>query len=295
MSRSWIYLRIVQILVDLLGVYGAFLLSYFLRVGWILSTDFPFRPFACASIFSVIFWIGFLILSKYYRIPPRSGGRVGYDFLLALLGGSIGVGLMIVTYFFRSELFFSRLINIYSIFFGSLFLFLSQLVFRSLMALQKKRGKDVYRTLIVGANRVAEKLIQSIETNAYAPYRVVGVIDPYGLYKNSKFKISNSKKDMVPLLGKLDKLEIVCHQQKITALIQCDAFEHTINLISFCDENNIKFQFDPALRGIYEENLRIREVAGQTLISFVQRDYSGTKKTTYRIIDWILRQVFDVD
>jgi FlaA1/EpsC-like NDP-sugar epimerase len=277
---------VIHIVLDILGVYGSFLLAYGIRVGWIFSTDFSFESFALVSALSAFFWIGFLIVSRYYRIPPRSETKVLYDIIFPFLGGTIGVGLMIVTYFFQSELFFSRLINVYSIFFGVSFLFFSQFIFRFVIASHKKQNKNIYRTLIIGANRVAQKLIHAIDKNPYAPYRVVGVIDPYGLTKSLPQTV---------ILGKLNTLEPVCKKEKITAIIQCDAFEHTINLISFCDEKNIKFQFDPALRGIFEENLRIREVAGQTMISFVQRNFTGTKKIRYRFIDWILQHVFDLD
>ena len=286
MSKNWIYWRVGHILLDVVGVYGAFVLAYFLRVGWIFSTDFPFELFAILSGGATLVWIGFLIFSKYYRIPPRSGGRKWFDFLLALFGGALAVGILIVTYFFPREILFSRLIGVYIFFFGVIWLAITQWIFRSFLAWAKKKEKNIYRTLIVGANRVSEKLIEAIETNPYAPYKIVGVIDPYGMAKHIKG---------AEILGKLDKLESVCEEQGITALIQCDGFEHTLNLISFCDENRIKFQFDPALRGVFEDNLRIREVAGVTMISFVQRDFSGRKKVTFRLIDWILQQVFDVD
>ncbi len=286
MSKNWIYWRVGHIIVDVLGVYGAFLLAYFIRVGWIFSTDFPFQLFAILGAGAMVVWIGFLIFSKYYRIPPRSGGRVWFDFLLSVFGGALAVGILIVTYFFPREILFSRLIGVYIFVFGILWLAITQWIFRSILAWAKRHEKNVYKTVIVGANRVAEKLIHAIETNPYAPYKIMGVIDPYGMAKH----IQGSR-----ILGKLDKLETICQEQGITALIQCDGFEHTLNLISLCDEKKIKFQFDPALRGVFEDNLRIREVAGVTMISFVQRDFSGRKKLKFRFIDWVLRQVFDVD
>ena len=286
MSRRWIYFRIIHILLDILGIYAAFLLAYFVRVGWIFSTDFTFTTFSLLSLLAALAWSGFLLLAKYYRIPPRSESRVWFDVMLALLGGAMAAGLLIVLYFFPKEVLFSRLITVYGFLFGSAWLLVTQWLFRLFLQRAKKKQKENYRTLIIGANKIAEKLIHAIETNKYAPYSIVGVIDPYGLHK----KIKGSQ-----ILGKLNKLEDVCEQEKITAIIQCDAFEHTVNLISLCDEKNIKFQFDPALRGIFEENLRIREVAGITMISFVQRDFSGTKKFRYRMIDWVLRQVFDID
>ena len=52
------------------------------------------------------------------------------------------------------------------------------------------------------------------------------------------------------------------------------------------EEKDIKFQFDPALRGVYEDNLRIREVGGQAMISFVKRDFKNEKQRgKYRLID----------
>ena len=239
------------------------------------------------------FGLGFSFFPKYYRIPPRSGARQSFDLLLAVFGGALAVGILIVTYFFPREILFSRLIGVYIFVFGIIWLFLTQWLFRLLLAWAKRHEKNIYKTIVVGANRVSEKLIQAIEANPYAPYKIVGVIDPYGMCKTSNFNLHSS--NPVPLLGKLDRLESVCQEKGITALIQCDGFEHTLNLISLCNEKNIKFQFDPALRGVFEENLRIREVAGVTMISFVQRDFSGRKKFIFRFIDWALRQVFDVD
>jgi FlaA1/EpsC-like NDP-sugar epimerase len=201
-------------------------------------------------------------------------------------GGVLASGFLIVTYFFPLNEIFSRLISVYAFGIGFILLFFSRLAFLKVLATYKKQAKQVYKTLIVGANRVGEKLAQAIEANPYAPYKVIGAIDPYGIGNGFS---------AVPILGKLDRLESICESEKITAIIQCDGFEQTLNLITFCEEKNIKFQFDPALRGVFEDNLRIREVAGVSLISLVERDFSGAKKWRYRVVDTVLRQVFDVD
>ena len=76
------------------------------------------------------------------------------------------------------------------------------------------------------------KIIKSIKQDKYAPHKVIGVIDPYGLEKNIKGS---------EILGKLNKLESLCKKENISEIIQCDGFEHTLNLISLCDEKKIKF------------------------------------------------------
>lgn len=287
MLKYWVFGRLIHILVDFFLVYTAFFLAYFIRVDWVFSTDFEFGLFMLMSFFCVSLWILFLAFTRYYRIPPRKGAREWYDLVLVLVGGVIANGVLIVIYFFPQEILFSRLISVYAFLLGVMFLTISQLVFRQVVKALKKGNKASYRLLIVGANSIAANFIKQIDVDPYALYQVVGVIDPYGLKKN----IEGSQ-----ILGKLDKLEKITKDLNVTAILQCDAFEQTLNLISFCEEHDIKFQFDPALRGIFEKNLRIREVAGHTTISFVKRDFEkDSKRKRYAVIDAVLNQVFDID
>ncbi len=287
MLKKLIFWRLIQIFLDFILIYSAFLFAYTIRIGWISSSDFPLRPYLFLGLFVSILWSSFLFFTKYYRIPIRTGKRVFYDIGLIILGGIIANGAMIVLYFFPREILFSRMISVYAFAFGVGLLLVSQLIFRQILAWQKRNEKNIYKTLIIGANRTTEKLIEAINNDKYAPHKIIGVIDPYGIEKH----IKGSK-----IIGKLNKLEDFCEKENVTEIIQCDGFEHTLNIISFCEEYNIKFQFDPALRGIYERNLRIREVAGQTMISFVKRDFDNKKKRFfYKLGDKIIRQVFDID
>ena len=135
MAGLWIYWRDVLIVLDLLFIYGAFILAYFVRVVWVFSTDFPFKLFAWLALVGTVVWIGFLVFAKLYRIPPRSGKRAWYDVTLIFLGGIIAVGFLIVTYFFQLDILFSRLIGLYLFVFGIAGLLISQVVFRILLDL----------------------------------------------------------------------------------------------------------------------------------------------------------------
>jgi FlaA1/EpsC-like NDP-sugar epimerase len=287
MLQYWVRCRIIHISLDFILVLACFLLAYFIRVDWVFSTDFDFGVFAIMSAIGAAMWVLFLAFARYYRIPPRSGAKEWYDFALILIGGVIANGMLIVVYFFPQEILFSRLISVYAFLFASLALITTQILFKVFMVRLKKQNKQVYRLLIVGANNVSENFIAQVHSNPYALYEVVGVIDPYGIRKT----ISGST-----ILGKLDKLESICADKGVTSILQCDAFEQTLNLISFCEEHHIKFQFDPALRGVFEKNLRIREVAGHTTISFVKRDFDDKgKRKRYAFVDAVLNQVFDID
>ena len=96
-------------------------------------------------------------------------------------------------------------------------------------------------------------------------------------------------------MGKLNALEEICEEKKIKSIIQCDSFEHTINLISLCQEKNIKFQFTPSLRGIAHEQLRIRSIGKELVISFVERPENHKQQKLFSALDWSLRHIFDTD
>ncbi|NJP03788.1 hypothetical protein HC823_00715 [Candidatus Gracilibacteria bacterium] len=100
MFRTWIYWRAFQIFLDFILVYGAFLLAYFVRVGWIFSTDFPFPLFAGLSAIGAIVWIVFLLFTKNYRLPPRPENKFWYEIRFGFLWvGVVAVGTLIVIVF----------------------------------------------------------------------------------------------------------------------------------------------------------------------------------------------------
>ena len=145
MLKYWITGRLLHLLLDLLLVYAAFLLAYFIRVNWVFSTDFDFALFAAMAFIGAIVWISFLAFSRYYRVPPRSGGKEWYDLVLLLIGGVVANGMLIVVYFFPQEILFSRLICVYAFVFGSAALLFTQVAFKLFMARGKKSDRNVYR------------------------------------------------------------------------------------------------------------------------------------------------------
>jgi FlaA1/EpsC-like NDP-sugar epimerase len=283
MSRSLIWLRVLHIVADGMLIWGSFVLAYFIRVGFIFSTDVPFGPYAWVSLFAAAVWSLVLLLTRYYKVPPLG---IWKSMIFVFLGAACSTGFLLAAYFFNVGGFFSRLMTLYAIGLAFCALASTNGIFRAYAGHMKKHSKYLHKTLIIGANRIAERLIDRINKDPFAAYEIVGVLDPYGIHK----KIEHST-----ILGKMNAFEYVCEREKVTAVIQCDGFEHTISIISYCDENKIQFQFVPSLRGVFEDNLRMRRIAQTHMISFVQRDFVGSKKTAYWWIDAILWHVFDID
>jgi hypothetical protein len=69
----------------------------------------------------------------------------------------------------------------------------------------------------------------------------------------------------VPVRGKLNKLEDVVKEHKISHLLQCADLEHTINLLSLCRQRGITYMLLPSVLGIVGVQEEVEEIEGQPM------------------------------
>jgi hypothetical protein len=70
-------------------------------------------------------------------------------------------------------------------------------------------------------------------------------------------------------MGKLNKLEDVIKEHRITHVIQCANLEHTLNLLSACRHHRITYMLMPTVLGIVEGDERVELIEGQQPIIVV--------------------------
>ncbi len=240
------------LLTDILIFLGAFTLAYFLRVGFILSTDFPFDRFIFVAAISAPVWLGMLIGTRCFALMRKQASLRTLAYLIA--SSIVAISFFALTYYFFYGLFFSRLLLLEAFFLvvalGSAWHLLFGWVSRSVM-----RGKNpLYPTLIVGATREAAALIRSMN-QSHSPLQPVAILDAKG--------IKESMIEGVPVLGKLNKLEEVLRDKHITHLIQCSDLEQSINLLSACRSHGITYLLLPSVLGIVERDERIESLEGR--------------------------------
>ena len=107
MIRKWVIWRCWQIMIDFLGILLSFVLAYFVRVGWIFSSEFQITPYIYYAAMSSLVWSGLLVMGKLYRIPPKNNHWIIPEIIKILSAGIVGIGALVVSYFFQRELFFS--------------------------------------------------------------------------------------------------------------------------------------------------------------------------------------------
>lgn len=238
---------------DLLMFVGSYALAYFLKIGFFLSTDFPFGRYMVIVLLIVApLWLATLLVTRTFSLMRRQASlRTGMYIAYA---GVMGAALFALTYFFLYGLFFSRMLLALALIFSVVFTWFWHLIIGGLSRVIMRRDPAVYPALIVGATREAGDLIHSL-AQSQSPLKPVAILDGRGALQ----------KDLhgVPVLGKLDKLEETLTKNHITHLIQCSDLEQSINLLSACRNLGITYMLLPSVLGIIERDERIETLEGR--------------------------------
>lgn len=232
--------RLGLVVIDWLLILLSFVLAFYFRMGGFTRTDFLFYDFFGVAMVVSVLWILVLLLMRVYALGRSFVSS--FHFFRITSANLIGTAIFIVVFFFWRHQFYSRLIIIY-LFSISTFLIISSHIFaRYLRGVFVKKEIGVTRALVIGSNRVAEKMILHLQ-KSHASLQPVAILDGYG---SSLKEIAG-----VPVLGKLNKLEEVVREYKIDSILQADNIEHTLNLIAFAEENKLVYLLIPQLLGMF--------------------------------------------
>lgn len=244
-------LVLLWLLSDLAIFVGAYVLAYFLRVGWIVSTDFPLNLFVQTTCITAPLVIGVMAQLGVYRLMRIQGE--GRNIMHMIFACVMGCSLFTLTYYFLYAAFFSRLLLVYAFILSSAFLIVWHLGFEKILRSALRFGRPEYPTLIIGATREAARLIKKLneERNPLTP---VAILDGHGTQEVSL--------EGVPVEGRLNKLEETIKKYRITHLIQCSDSEQSLNLLSACKNHGIHYILLPSVIGIIDGNERIESIEG---------------------------------
>ncbi|MDP7247489.1 MAG: hypothetical protein QF741_02595 [Candidatus Peribacteraceae bacterium] len=248
-------LLITWLITDLALFTASYLLAYFIRVGPILSTDFPFDRFLTVAIAVAPIWLLVLATTRtfYMTRNQMTIRNVAYISYAAL----VGVALFSLAYYFRFQLFFSRLLLVYAFVFSMMLTLLWHIIFQQIQRAILTKNPPAFPTLIVGVTRESKELVNTL-IRKKNPLKPVAILDGRGA--------KESEVSGVQVLGKLNKLEEVLEQKKITHLIQCSDLEQSLNLLSACRNKNITYLMLPSVLGIVERDEKVESLEGMAVI-----------------------------
>lgn len=242
----------VWLFTDLLVFAGCYVAAYFLRVGFIFSTDFPFDTFLTSVLLVAPFWLAMLIGTRTFALlrSQRSPRTLAY----VAFAGVGGAALFCLVYYFLFGAFFSRLLLATALGLSIVCTWVWHLAFGFAARALMRSEPATYPTLIVGATREASSLIKALQEKKN-PLKPVAVLDGKGT--------KDPTIEGVPVLGKLNKLDEVLQSHKITHLIQCSDLEQSLNLLSACRKRGIAYVLLPSVLGIVERDEKVEVIEGR--------------------------------
>ncbi|MBI1934221.1 hypothetical protein HYS30_00995, partial [Candidatus Peregrinibacteria bacterium] len=167
-------LIVLWILSDAALFVGTYVLAYFLRVGWILSTDFPFRNLLTIVTGITPLWL--LILIAFGVFHPLRNQKTILTLSHMSAAALLGVALFTLGYYFRFTAFFSRLLLIEAFFLSSIGLWAWNVIMQGMIRRLLRSPPPSFPTLIIGATREAARLIHTLEKQQ-SPLTPMGILD----------------------------------------------------------------------------------------------------------------------
>lgn len=245
-------LLVLWLITDILIFVGAYVLAYFLRVGWIVSTDFPLSLFLQTVCIVAPITIAVLAVLGVFRLMRNQEGKRNIAHIV--FACAMGLALFTLTYYFLYVDFFSRLLLVYAFVLSTGFLVVWHIGFEQVMRKFLRMGHPLFPTLIVGMTREAAQLIQTLNDER-SPLTPVAILDAKG---TKEVQVGG-----VPVEGKLNKLEETITKYHITHLIQCSDLEQSINLLSACSNRDITYILLPSVLGMVNNNESIESIEGR--------------------------------
>jgi len=279
-ARPLLIGKLFEIFADFWLVVAAFCAAYFSRIGFFLSSDFPFFPFLKDAILVAPVFVGLFLLIGVFEIDDQSFAE---KFRKIILGALVGTMIFALVFFFRREFFFSRLMILYIFGFSTLFVGVFHFFRDRLLRKKYRRKIGILRTLVIGNGRGAERIARKFFENG-SRFQIVAAIAPYGGGQKS---VAGA-----PVLGKLDALERVVKSEKIDAIVQTEAPEHTLNLSTFCDGNFLEFLISPHILGIFSDRFLAKKIGGASVIRLSISPLFGWGQIQKRAFDLLISSFF---
>jgi FlaA1/EpsC-like NDP-sugar epimerase len=247
-------LVILWLATDYLLFLAAYGMAYFYRVGWILSSDLPFAHYMTAVAVSAAVWLVALAFTRTFSVTVRQRtlGNAAVIGFVAVIGAALVASL----YFFLFQRVFSRLLLLSGLILSTVFIWCWHIAFGLLMRVALRAGAPVYPTLLVGVTSESRALLKLLQERR-SVLKPVAILDAAG--------VKETEIEHVPVLGKLNKLEDVLRDLRITHVLQCSDLEQTINLLGACRAHGITYMLLPSVLGIVERDERMESLEGKAV------------------------------
>lgn len=247
-------LLLLWLLSDILLFVASYAVAYFVRVGWIFSSDLPFARFMAVVTVMALPWIAVLATTRTFSLTRsqttlRNAAYIAY-------ACAVGAAFVALAHYFIAAQIFSRLIVLLGMSISFVSLLVWHGIFQHIQRTVLRYGTPAYPMLVIGVTRETRALLKLLRERK-SPLTPVAILDAAG--------VKDAEIEGVPVRGKLDKLEQVITELRITHVLQCSDVEQSINLLAVCRSRGLTYMLLPSALGIVEKDERIESLEGRSV------------------------------
>ena len=278
MKRSELLVSTLLVPLDALAIFGAFVLSYYVRVesgALQVSYAVPFERYLKISLAITAVWVVIFALLGLYNL--RSTRRGLREFSRIFAGITIGTLVVIAVIFFLRIDFFSRFIILFGFAAGLVLVTLARTLVRVAQRSFFRYGIGVRRAVVIGTDRTAQILGREL-TRQQRGYVILGYL------KTGAKKAGNLR----PLLGNVRDLPKILARLQPDELIDADPSLSTKQKLEFLDQAedaHVDFRFASDSAELVASRVQVAAVAGIPLMTVQRTPLEGWGRITKRTTD----------
>lgn len=282
MKRSELAISTILVPLDALAIFGAFLLSYYVRV----ETDvlpvanvIPHDRYVKLSAAITLIWLVIFALLGLYQLQST---RRGLNELARILGAvSIGSLVVVALIFFFEIDYFSRFVILFGFAASLVLVTLERAIVRICQQGLFRYGIGVRRAVIVGTGRTAQELAREL-TRAHRGYVVLGFIETSrsGRAGKRQPRVLGGWRDLPSLLNRLRPDELIDADPKLSD-------KQKLELVNLAEDEHVDFRFSSNAVELATSRVDVAAVAGIPLMTIRPTPLDGWGRVAKRLFDLV--------
>ena len=258
----------------------AFYLAYALRLLTEYEQIFPFPYYLGMLFIQMAALLALFFFAKLYHRQPAFSRVDELYTIFSNVSVGIIISYAIISFFYRQELEYPRLMMIYAWALTIIFVTLGRLSNWLVRSGLQSQGWGRDRVLIVGTGEVGQMILGKIIHSPGLGYEVVGFVARDGCVRQEVREI--------PVLGSTADLPTIiedCGVNEVIIALPDASHEEILTLISLCERERVNIKVFPDVFQIMAQEITIHDLNGLPMVSVRDVALRGWKLTLKRGMD----------
>ncbi len=291
-ARSTSFQRLVPVTtaaLDLVLIYGAFILAYWLRytlrLGPTIQQHISFWRYQPPALLLAAVMMVVLIAKDSYR--RRMGGDIVGEAINVFSASTISVATIVVINAMLHQWEYSRAVILYVWVLAIALVITGRALHRSMQTMLYRKGRGVRRLLVVGATDVGKMIMQSVMNRPDFGYQLVGFVEHRSspTVKNfGRFRALGTVVDVPSIVESAGIDEVII-------ALPASAHEDMWPILSSCERLGVGVKLVPDLFEMGLGRVQMDDISGIPLIDVQERPLRNVARVAKRFTDVALGSI----